>query len=123
MGVITLARVYDLDAAGAGPRFLVERLWPRGVRRAELRLDGWLKDVGPSSELRRWFGHEPEKWDGFRQRYFAELDAHPQAWSPLRDAAAAGDVTLLYSSRDAEHNNAVALRQYLRARLEEAAPR
>jgi uncharacterized protein YeaO (DUF488 family) len=118
MGVITLARVYDPETAGERPRFLVERLWPRGVRRADLRLDDWLKEVAPSSELRRWFGHEPEKWDEFRQRYFAELDAHPQALQRLRDAAAAGDVTLLYSSRDAEHNNAVALREYLMARLE-----
>jgi uncharacterized protein YeaO (DUF488 family) len=123
MGVITLARVYDREMAGDRPRFLVERLWPRGVRRADLQLDDWLKDVGPSSELRRWFGHEPEKWDEFRQRYFAELDAHPQAWKPLRDAAAAGGVTLLYSSRDAEHNNAVALREYLMTRLEKVAPR
>lgn len=123
MGMITLARVYDDDKTGEGPRFLVERLWPRGVRRADLRLNDWLKDVAPSSELRRWFGHEPEKWDEFRRRYFAELDQRPQAWRPLRDATAVGDVTLLYSSRDTEHNNAVALRGYLMARLEEVAPR
>ena len=117
MAVIRLARVYDRDDAGVGPRFLVERLWPRGVRRADLQLDDWLKDAGPSNELRRWFGHEPGKWDEFRRRYFAELDAHPEAWTSLRDAAAAGDITLLYSSRDTEHNNAVALREYLTARL------
>ena len=123
MGVITLARVYDDAKAAEGPRFLVERLWPRGVRRADLRLTDWLRDVAPSSELRRWFGHEPEKWDEFRRRYFAELDERPDAWTPLRDATAAGDITLLYSSRDAEHNNAVALRDYVTARLDEAAPR
>jgi uncharacterized protein YeaO (DUF488 family) len=123
MGVITLARVYDHVSAGDRPRFLVERLWPRGVRRADLQLDDWVKDVGPSTELRRWFGHEPEKWDEFRRRYFAELDSRPEAWEPLRDAADAGDITLLYSSHDAEHNNAVALREYLTARLAKGAPR
>jgi uncharacterized protein YeaO (DUF488 family) len=116
MGVITLARVHDHEDPGTGPRFLVERLWPRGVRRADLRLDEWLKEVGPSTELRQWFGHDPEKWDEFRERYFAELDARPEAWRALGDAVAGGDVTLLYSSRDTEHNNAVALRQYLMAR-------
>ena len=123
MGVITLARVYDHESAGDRPRFLVERLWPRGVRRADLELDEWVKDVGPSTELRRWFGHEPEKWEEFRRRYFAELDGHPQAWELLRDAADAGDITLLYSSHDAEHNNAVALREYLTARLAKVAAR
>ena len=123
MGEITLTRVYDHESAGDRPRFLVERLWPRGVRRADLLLDDWVKDVGPSTELRRWFGHEPEKWDEFRQRYFAELDGRPEAWKPLCDAADAGDITLLYSSHDAEHNNAVALREYLTARLAKVAPR
>jgi uncharacterized protein YeaO (DUF488 family) len=117
MGLIALARVYDQEEAGSRPRFLVERLWPRGVRRADLQLSAWLPDVGPSSELRRWFGHEPRKWAEFRRRYFDELDQHPEAWRPLHDAAAAGDITLLYSSRDVEHNNAVALREYLKAQL------
>ena len=116
MGVITLARVYDHEGVGGGPRFLVERLWPRGVRRADLQLDDWLPDVGPSTGLRKWFGHDPRRWDEFRQRYAAELDRHPETWRPLHEAAAAGDVTLLYSSRDTEHNNAVALRDYLMAK-------
>ena len=120
MGVIDLVRVYDDDTGGDAPRFLVERLWPRGVRRSSLRLSDWLRDVAPSTELRKWFGHDPRGWDDFRRRYFAELDAHPEAWQPLRDAAAATDVTLLYSSRDAEHNNAVALREYLMARIDGA---
>jgi uncharacterized protein YeaO (DUF488 family) len=118
VGAISLARVYDEAHAGDRPRFLVERLWPRGVRRAALRLSDWLPEVGPSTELRKWFGHEPEKWDEFRRRYFTELDRHPEAWQALRDAAAAGDITLLYSSRDEEHNNAVALREYLMERLD-----
>jgi uncharacterized protein YeaO (DUF488 family) len=118
MGVIALARVYDDEGAVSEPRFLVERLWPRGIRRVDLRLTDWLPDVGPSTELRRWFGHDPVKWAEFQRRYSDELDQHPEAWQPLRDAAHAGDITLLYSSRDTEHNNAVALREYLTARLE-----
>ena len=79
-------------------------------------LTDWLKDVAPSSELRRWFAHDPQKWDEFRRRYFDELDRHPEAWRPLWDAVVAGDITLLYSARDTEHNNAVALREYLTRR-------
>jgi uncharacterized protein YeaO (DUF488 family) len=123
MGVIHLVRVHGRDDAGNGPRFLVERLWPRGVRRADLHLRDWLRDAGPSDELRRWFAHDPAKWDEFRRRYFAELDARPQAWEPLRAAAAAGDIALLYSSRDTAHNNAVALREYLSWHVAEVAPR
>ena len=118
MAVIHLIRVYDKDEAGDSPRFLVERLWPRGVRRADLRFSEWLKDTAPSNELRRWFGHDPQKWEEFQRRHFAELDRHPEAWRPLREAAIAGAVTLLYSSHDVEHNNAVALRDYLMTRLE-----
>jgi uncharacterized protein YeaO (DUF488 family) len=122
MGVIHLARVHDADDDGTGPRFLVERLWPRGVRRADLRFTAWLRDVAPSDELRRWFGHEPDRWDEFRRRYSAELDGRPEAWAPLREAAVKGDVTLLYSSRDVEYNNAVALRDYLRSQITEIEP-
>jgi len=110
---ISLARVYAEPDLGDGPSFLVERLWPRGVRREALAGSDWLPDVGPSHALRKWFAHDPDKWDEFRRRYFAELDDHPEAWRSLADAAAAGDITLLYSSRDTEHNNAVALREYL----------
>jgi uncharacterized protein YeaO (DUF488 family) len=117
MDTITLSRVYDHEPHGERRRYLVERLWPRGVRRDEVELDGWEKDAAPSHELRKWFGHEPQRWEEFRRRYFAELDAHPQAWQPLVDAATTGDIALLYSSRDREHNNAVALRDYLRERL------
>jgi uncharacterized protein YeaO (DUF488 family) len=123
MGVIQLARVYDSHNAGDAPRFLVERLWPRGIRRVDLQSADWLPDVGPSDALRRWFGHEPAKWQEFRRRYAAELDGRPEVWRPLLDAAIAGDVTLLYSSRDTEHNNAVALRDYLNDKLEGAASR
>lgn len=107
-------RVYEPAAAGDGRRFLVERLWPRGMKKASLEMDGWLKDAAPSTELRRWFNHDPDKWQAFRKRYFAELKRHDEALQPLRDAERRhGKVTLLFSSRDTEHNNAVALRDYL----------
>jgi len=112
---ISLARVYDSLDALDRPSYLVERLWPRGVRRDALAGSEWLPEVGPSHELRKWFGHDPDKWDEFRRRYFAELDRHPDAWRVLADAAAGGDIVLLYSSRDTEHNNAVALAEYLTA--------
>ncbi|MDO8121161.1 DUF488 family protein [Isoptericola sp. b490] len=115
MGSIRLSRVYDHDDPVAGRRFLVERLWPRGVGRDTLQIDGWAKDAAPSSDLRRWFGHDPARWAEFRRRYFDELDRHPDAVAPLLTE---DDLTLLYSSRDREHNNAVALRDYLRARQE-----
>lgn len=115
MGAVHVARVYDRASLPEGRRFLVERLWPRGVRREDLELDGWVRDVAPSTELRRWFGHDPDRWEEFRRRYTAELDAAPGAWRPLRDAARAGPVVLLFSARDEERNSAVALRDYLLA--------
>ncbi|GAA3056616.1 DUF488 domain-containing protein [Pseudonocardia yunnanensis] len=117
MDTITLSRVYDHEPHGERRRYLVERLWPRGIRREEVELDDWTKDAAPSHELRTWFGHDPQRWEEFRRRYFAELDARPQAWQPLVDAASTGEITLLYSSRDREHNNAIALRDYLLERL------
>ncbi|MCC7341768.1 MAG: DUF488 domain-containing protein [Bryobacterales bacterium] len=112
-----LKRVYDPDAPGDGTRLLIERLWPRGIRKVDLRLDGWHKEAGPSTELRKWFSHDPAKWPEFEKRYFAELDKHPEVWAPILDAARDGNVTLLYSSHDTEHNNAVALKRFLEAKL------
>lgn len=108
MGKIALARVYDPPPSGRV--FLVERLWPRGVRRDTIRIDAWLKDAAPSTALRQWFGHDPQKWPEFRARYFRELDSNPDAWRPL---VLAEPLTMLFSSRDREHNNAVALRDYV----------
>ena len=111
--MIKLKRVYEPVASDDGPRFLVERLWPRGFKKAELEMHAWLKDVAPSGKLRQWFNHDPEKWKEFRERYFRELRASPDAVDPVITAAKQGTITLLYSSRDTEHNNAVALRDYI----------
>lgn len=114
---IKVKRAYEPATAEDGTRYLVERLWPRGVKKEALQVEAWLKDVAPSDQLRRWFGHEPEKWAEFRRRYSKELDKNSDAWEPLRDAARSGMVTLVYSARDTEHNNAVALKEYLEAHL------
>jgi len=115
--MIKLERVYEPETPDDGVRYLVERLWPRGVKKESLHLDGWLKDAGPSTELRKWFGHDPRKWVEFRRRYFAELDQAAEAWAPIREAARHGTVTLLYSSHDTEHNNAVALKEYVERKM------
>jgi uncharacterized protein YeaO (DUF488 family) len=114
--MIALKRAYDPVSRADGTRFLVERLWPRGLTKAKLHVDAWLKEVAPSTELRQWFGHDPAKWDEFRKRYRRELDSHPDAWTPIVSAARHGPVTLVYSSHDTEHNNAVALQEYLGAK-------
>ena len=114
--MITLKRAYDPVSRTDGTRFLVERLWPRGVSRTDLRIDAWLKDAGPSTELRKWFSHDPDKWADFRRRYFRELDSRPEAWQPIVSAARRGTVTLVYSSHDTHHNNAVALQQYVQTK-------
>jgi uncharacterized protein YeaO (DUF488 family) len=111
--MIRLRRVYEAPALTEGKRFLVERLWPRGMKKDELALDGWLREVAPSAALRRWFAHDPAKWSDFQRRYHDELDAKPDVWQPLLQAARRGRVTLLYSARDTEHNNALALKAYL----------
>lgn len=115
--MILTKRVYESPEPGDGARFLVERLWPRGMKKTSLQMTAWLKDVAPSEELRRWFGHDPAKWDEFQKRYIAELENKPQTLQPLLEAVLQGDVTLLYSARDTEHNNAVALKMYLEANL------
>jgi uncharacterized protein YeaO (DUF488 family) len=108
--------VRDAASKSDGVRFLVERLWPRGVKKTELKFDAWLKDVAPSTELRKWFNHDPAKWKEFQRRYKAELDSNLEAWLPILNAARKGKVTLLFSSHDAEHNNVVALRAYIEAK-------
>jgi uncharacterized protein YeaO (DUF488 family) len=116
MPVIKIKRAYDPPAASDGTRFLVDRLWPRGVKKENLPMKEWLKNVAPSQELRQWFGHDPARWHEFQRRYFAELDRTPEALAPIQEAARHGDVTLLYSAKDQEHNDAVALQAYLSER-------
>jgi uncharacterized protein YeaO (DUF488 family) len=115
--MVVVKRAYDPATRSDGTRFLVERLWPRGVAKANLHVEAWLKDVAPSTDLRKWFGHDPARWDEFRRRYRDELDAHAHAWQPIVTAARRGRVTLVYSAHDTEHNNAVALKEYVEARL------
>ncbi len=120
--MIQVKRVYDHPPPDGSVRFLVDRLWPRGIKRDALALDGWLPETAPSDSLRRWFGHDPARWQEFQQRYFAELDSHPAAWRPIREAAVQGDVTLLYGARDTQRNNAVALAAYIEAHIGTGAP-
>ncbi len=116
--MITIQRVYEHKADSRGGKsFLVERLWPRGIKKEALHADAWLKEVAPSTELRKWFNHDPAKWEEFQRRYRAELDAHPETLRPLQEAAREGDITLLYSARDTQHNNAQVLREYLQRHL------
>lgn len=120
--MIRVKRTYEPCAHEDGRRILVDRLWPRGMRKEALHMDAWMKEVAPSPELRRWFGHRAERWDEFRRRYAEELDAKPEAWAPIADAGRRGTVTLLHSARDPAHNGAVALREYL-ARVRPTSPR
>jgi uncharacterized protein YeaO (DUF488 family) len=115
--MIRTKRVYEPASKSDGQRFLVDRLWPRGVKKEALKLEAWLRDVAPSDQLRHWYSHDPAKWKEFRRRYFAELKSQPEAVQALVDAARTGDVTLLYSSRVAELNNAEALKEYLEGAL------
>lgn len=115
--MIQVKRAYDAASKNDGARFLVERLWPRGIKKEDLHVEDWLKDVAPSSELRQWFQHDPAKWAEFRHRYFRQLDTHPDAWQSLLARARRGRVTLVYSAHDTEHNNAVALKEFLDHKL------
>lgn len=115
--MIKLKRAYEPASHDDGTRFLVERLWPRAVKKDALRLDTWLKDVAPSTRLRQWFGHDPQKWSEFQRRYRAELDTNAEALEPILKAARRGQVTLVYSSHDQEHNNAVVLKAYVESHL------
>jgi uncharacterized protein YeaO (DUF488 family) len=114
--MIRIKRTYESRARGDGRRILVERLWPRGMKKEALQVHAWIKEVAPSTELRKWFGHRPERWREFRRRYKKELRTNADAWSPILDASKRGTVTLLYSAHDLEHNGAVVLREYLMER-------
>ncbi len=112
---IAVKRVYEPPAKADGQRVLVDRLWPRGVSKKDAELTLWLKEIAPTDDLRKWFGHEPERWVEFRKRYWAELDGNTEAVAQLRGVLGEGKVTLLYGAHDEAHNNAVALAAYLKA--------
>ncbi len=111
--MVKIKRIYDEPAPGDGRRVLIDRLWPRGISKDEAGIDEWLKEVAPSDELRKWFGHEPARWEEFRRRYREELKVHGEILERLRSEARKGTVTLLFAAKDAEHNNAVVLKEML----------
>jgi uncharacterized protein YeaO (DUF488 family) len=110
---VRLKRAYDPSAGEDGTRVLVDRLWPRGVKKQEAAIDYWAKDLAPSSELRKWFGHDPARWEEFRERYAAELRLHPEEIEKLRTLARRGPITLVYAAHDQMHNDAVVLKEFL----------
>jgi len=111
-------RIYDDPAANDGLRILVDRIWPRGVSKEDARLDQWIKDIAPCTELRQWFNHDPDKWDAFKQRYFKELKNQDKKLKSLLDDTDKQRITLVYAASDRQHNNAIALREYLLALIE-----
>lgn len=118
---ITLARAYDDLSGLSGAHLLVDRVWPRGISREALHLDAWLRELAPSSALRKWYGHQPARWEEFRKRYLAELADNRDAVNRCLDWCRKGPVVLLFGARDREHNQAVVLRDHLRARLADEA--
>jgi uncharacterized protein YeaO (DUF488 family) len=116
-GKIKLKRAYEPPEPGDGTRVLIDRLWPRGIKKADAAIDRWLRDIAPSTELRRWFGHRPERWPEFRRRYLAELQDQPELVEQVRKAARDGPVTLVYAARDEAHNDAVVLKELLNRTL------
>ncbi len=110
---VRLKRPYEPPAASDGTRVLIDRLWPRGVRKDAAALDLWLKDIGPSTELRKWFGHEPSRWAEFRRRYADEIEQKPQLLAQLRDIARQGVLTMVYSAHDEQHNDALVLQELI----------
>jgi len=113
---VRLKRAYEPPEKKDGARILVDRLWPRGVSKEEAQLDEWIKEIAPSAELRTWFGHDPRRWDEFRERYRAELAEHPETLKDLRRRAREGPITLVYSARDEVHNDAIVLRNVILGR-------
>jgi uncharacterized protein YeaO (DUF488 family) len=120
---IQIRRAYDPPGRGDGYRVLVDRVWPRGVSKDDLDLDEWRKEIAPSTRLRKWFGHDPDRWKEFQQRYFVELEGKQDSVQELMKRARQGRVTLVYGARDRDHNQAVALSAYLRARAAGRQPR
>jgi uncharacterized protein YeaO (DUF488 family) len=113
---IKVKRVYEAPVSGDGRRILIDRLWPRGLSKAGAKVDLWMKEISPSTELRQWYQHGPEKWPEFKKRYHAELDANPSAVDELLALARRGELTLLFGSREERLNNAFALKEYLESK-------
>lgn len=113
---VKLKRAYEPPARGDGTRILIDRLWPRGVSKANAAIDEWIKELAPSTSLRKWFGHDPSRWKEFRSRYAAEVHEHPEQLRRLRNLARKKPITLVYSAHDEIHNDAVALRDFLLGR-------
>ena len=111
--MIRIKRIYETPSKDDGYRVLVDRLWPRGMSKETARVDLWLKDIAPSNELRTWYNHEPQKWNEFKERYFAEIETQKELLVPLWEKTKDGHVTLLYSSKELQLNNAMALKEYL----------
>ncbi len=110
---IRVKRVYEAPEKEDGYRALVDHLWPRGMKKEDAHIDRWFKEIAPTDELRKWFGHEPEKWEEFKRQYFQELDGRSEALSQLAKIAARGTVTLLFAAKNEKLNNAVALKEYI----------
>ena len=121
MATIKLKWVYDQSAGDDGRRILVDRLWPRGITKEKLNIAYWAKSVSPSNDLRKWYGHDPSRWEEFRDRYYSELQANPDGLRELLEHLGAGTVTFLYSSKEHQINNAVALREYVLGMLKRSA--
>jgi uncharacterized protein YeaO (DUF488 family) len=115
--MIRIKRVFESPNEKDGHRFLVDRLWPRGIRKEQAQVEGWYKETAPSNELRVWFKHDPAKWQEFKKRYFLELEKNPNTWTPLLEAALSEDITLVYAAKDEKNNNAVVLRDFLNLKL------
>ena len=114
---IRIKRAYESPSDDDGYRILIDRLWPRGISKEKARVDFWPKELAPSTELRRWYGHDPDKWSEFKSRYFAELDDNPEMVDELLDYVRKGTVTLVYSSKEQRINNAVALKEYVESSI------
>lgn len=110
---IKLKRAYEPPASADGTRVLIDRLWPRGVKKEKAAIDEWMKEIAPSTDLRKWFGHDPERWPEFRRRYRSEIKKHPEEFRRLRELARKGQLTLVYAAHDEAHNDAVVLRDLL----------
>ena len=115
---IWLKRAYDKPGSTDGTRVLVDKLWPRGLKKEDAKIDFWLREIAPSDDLRKWFGHDPDKWESFKKRYISELMKNEEALGELWEIIEKGRVTLIFGAKDVDHNNAVVLKQYLEERLE-----